>query len=182
MYSPDQVQLACLQTSRFLCCFAAMQTELSQLKTFITALQPMSQKDLDQFTSLFVPLTAKRKAILTQSGMPERYLYFITNGVQRVYYQDENAREATLVFTYAPSFGGVLDAMLEQRNATFSYETLTSSTFLRAPYSEILALTLAPRTSIPLESALKLRGSNLAINVLRSILRSVSVSCVFIYQ
>jgi hypothetical protein len=31
-------------------------------------------------------------------------LYFVIEGVQRVYYFDDQSREATLVFTYAPSF------------------------------------------------------------------------------
>jgi CRP-like cAMP-binding protein len=44
------------------------------------------------------------------------------------------------VFTYAPSFGGVLDAFLLQQPSRYYYETLTPSVFLRAPALEVLAL------------------------------------------
>lgn len=67
----------------------------------------------------------------------ERYLYFVMEGVQRVYYFDDQDREATLVFTYAPSFGGVLDALLLQQPSRYFYETLTPSSFLRAPFVEL---------------------------------------------
>ena len=58
-------------------------------------------------------------------------------GVQRVYYFDDQNREATLVFTYAPSFGGVLDALLLQQPSRYFYETLTPSSFLRAPFVDL---------------------------------------------
>jgi CRP-like cAMP-binding protein len=64
-------------------------------------------------------------------------LYFVVEGVQRVYYFDDQDREATLVFTYAPSFGGVLDALLLQQPSRYFYETLTPSSFLRAPWVEL---------------------------------------------
>jgi CRP-like cAMP-binding protein len=74
---------------------------------------------------------------LTVSGEKERFLYFVIDGVQRVYYFDQQNREATLVFTYPPSFGGVLDSMLLGAPSKYFYETLTPSTFLRASYSDV---------------------------------------------
>ena len=117
-----------------------MDEQLKQLRAFIDAIQPLPDEEWQSFAALWKPVSAKRKEVLTAAGEPERYLYFILSGVQRVYYQDEQGREATLVFTYAPSFGGVLDAMLEQRPATYYFETLSQSEFLRAPYTEILKL------------------------------------------
>jgi CRP-like cAMP-binding protein len=115
---------------------------LVQLKQFITAVHPLPEEELNALTSLWTPLTAKRKEIVTSPGEPEHYLYFIIEGVQRVYYFDEAEREATLVFTYAPSFGGVIDSMLLQQPSRYYYETLTPSAFLRASFSEIQKLML----------------------------------------
>ena len=84
--------------------------------------------------------SAKRKEIITAAGEREKYLYFVLEGVQRIYYYDERDREATLVFTYAPSFGGVMDAMMLRQPSRYTYETLTPSLFLRAPYEEVEAL------------------------------------------
>jgi CRP-like cAMP-binding protein len=63
--------------------------------------------------------------------------------VQRIYHFDEQDREATILFTYAPSFGGVLDSLMLQQPSRYFYETLTPSTFLRAPYGELQKLMLS---------------------------------------
>lgn len=111
-----------------------------QLKKLVDAIQPLTNEDWLAFSRLWKPFTAKRKEVLTFAGRPEQYLYFVVEGVQRVYYFDEQDREATLVFTYPPSFGGVLDAMMLQQPSRYVYETLTASVFLRVPYSEIESL------------------------------------------
>ncbi|MHA4894664.1 Crp/Fnr family transcriptional regulator [Pedobacter sp. PWIIR3] len=117
-----------------------MDSALQQLKNFINLAGPMPEPDWIQFSALWKPVFAKRKEIITAAGESEPYLYFILEGVQRVFYQNEQGKEATLVFTYAPSFGGVLDAMLEQRKSRYFYETLSQSSFLRASYADILKL------------------------------------------
>ncbi|RYF95849.1 MAG: Crp/Fnr family transcriptional regulator [Chitinophagaceae bacterium] len=106
----------------------------------VYAVQPLGEADWARFSALWKPFAAKRREILTVAGEQERYLYFVLDGVQRVYYFDDQGREATLVFTYPPSFGGVLDAMMLQQPSKYVYETLTSSTFIRAPYSDVLQL------------------------------------------
>ncbi len=117
-----------------------MQEILSQLKQITDNIHPLSAKEWDDFSSLWKPFSAKRKEILTASGEHEKYLYFVAEGVQRVYYFDDQGREATLVFTYAPSFGGVLDALMLQQPSRYYYEALTPSVFLRAPNKELQLL------------------------------------------
>lgn len=118
-----------------------MQTALLQLKQLVSGISPLSDADWEEFSKLWKPLSAKRKEVLTTMDENEKYLYFVIEGVQRVYYFDEQNREATLVFTYSPSFGGVLDSLLLQTPSKYFYETLTPSAFLRAPFSELQALT-----------------------------------------
>lgn len=113
---------------------------MEALKKLVEGMGPLPAEDWEAFAAIWQPCTAKRKEVLTLAGDRERYLYFIVKGVQRVYYFDQQAREATLVFTYPPSFGGVLDALLLQTPARYHYETLTQSAFLRAPYGELAAL------------------------------------------
>src|SRR6187402_1382186 len=119
-----------------------MQTPLSKLKQLVDAIQPMAQEDWEAFSQVWSDFSAKRKEILTSAGEQEKYLYFVLEGVQRVYYFDEQQREATLVFTYAPSFGGVLDAMTLKQPSRYYYETLTPSSFLKASYAELENLML----------------------------------------
>jgi len=114
-----------------------MQDNLLQLKHLIDSISPLGEYTWKTFSSVWEPFDAKRKTILTNQGEIEKYLYFVVEGVQRVYYLDEQGREATLVFTYPPSFGGVIDSLLKHRPSRYFYETLTSSKFLRAPFSEL---------------------------------------------
>lgn len=114
-----------------------MHDSLAQLKKVANSFHPLSPVDWELFASLWSPFSAKRKEQLTLAGEKEKYLYFVTEGIQRVYYFDEQQREATIVFTYAPSFGGVLDSLMLQQPSRYFYETLTPSTFLRTPANDL---------------------------------------------
>ena len=111
-----------------------------QLKQLVDAIQPLSGPDWDDFLGIWHPVSARRKSILTMAGEPENYLYMVSEGVQRVYYVDEQGREATLIFSYAPSFGGVVDSLLLQQPSRYYYETLTPSAFLRASFTDLQAV------------------------------------------
>jgi CRP-like cAMP-binding protein len=110
------------------------------LKRLLQSANPLPEEDWAALATIWTRITARRKEILTQAGDTERYLYFVEEGVQRVYYNDDQSREATLVFTYAPSFGGVLDSLLMQQPSRYYYETLTPSVFLRAPFADFQRL------------------------------------------
>ena len=82
---------------------------------------------------------SRRRTILTAAGERERYLYFVLEGIQRVFFLTEDgAKEATLVFMYAPSLSGVADAFLGQHPSHFYLETLTDSRFLRISYEAFI--------------------------------------------
>jgi CRP-like cAMP-binding protein len=100
----------------------------------------LPEEDWSFMASIWTRTNARRKEIMTHAGDVERYLYFVEEGVQRVFYTDDQAREATIVFTYAPSFGGVLDSLLMQQPSRYFYETLTPSVFLRTPFAEMQRL------------------------------------------
>jgi CRP-like cAMP-binding protein len=129
-----------------------MEQEISALKKLVDALGPLSENDWNAFASLWTPFSAKRKEVLTATGEMEKYLYCVIEGVQRVYYFDEQNREATLVFSYPPSFGGVLDSLMLQKPSRYFYETLTPSVFLRASYSELEKLM---KTRPPIEAMIR---------------------------
>ena len=112
----------------------------SELKKIVTAIHPLSETEWHVFSSIWTECSAKRKEQLTIIGEREKYLYFVIEGIQRVYYFDDQNREATLVFTYAPSFGGVLDSLMMQLPSRYYYETLTPSKFLRTPAQELHTL------------------------------------------
>lgn len=93
----------------------------------------MTEEVWSDFATCWKPFSVKRKQLITSAGQQESYLYFVTEGVQRIFYL-EAKKESTLVLTYAPSFGGVMDSFLLQAPSRFYYESLTPSVFLRADY------------------------------------------------
>jgi CRP-like cAMP-binding protein len=117
-----------------------MQDPFKQLQALIYAIQPLQEDDWVAFSAIWKPFSAGRKEVVTAAGDRENYLYFVIKGIQRVYYLDDQNREATLVFMYPPSFGGVIDSLLLEKPSAYYYETLTPSEFLRAPYSELKSL------------------------------------------
>ena len=109
---------------------------LQQLQAFVSRIAPLEDDDWQAFAGIWSPYEAKRKTQLTRAGETERYLYFVTEGIQRIYYLKPDGREATIVFTYAPSFGGVIDSLLLQQPSRYFMETLTQSCFLRTHYQQ----------------------------------------------
>jgi CRP-like cAMP-binding protein len=111
--------------------------EREALKKAVEYFKPFTPEASTDFYSIWTEHRVKRKEIITTAGEVEKYLYFVTDGVQRVLYQDDQNREATIVFTYAPSFGGVIDSFFLQRASVYYYESLTPSLFLRAPFEAV---------------------------------------------
>lgn len=110
-------------------------TAINQLRSFFEAIVPFPEEVWQACYPAWQEFAAKRRTILTAAGERERYLYFVLEGIQRVFFLTEDgAKEATLVFTYAPSLGGVADSFLGQHPSHFYMETLTPSRFLRLPY------------------------------------------------
>ncbi|MCR6722004.1 MAG: Crp/Fnr family transcriptional regulator [Chitinophagaceae bacterium] len=108
-----------------------MQAELALLKEFCDPIYPLKSEEWAAFSSGWAPFSCRRKTVLTTAGETERYLYFVTGGVQRIYHLSAEGREATVIFTYSPSFAGVADSFLTQTTSSYFFESLTSSRFLR---------------------------------------------------
>ncbi len=119
----------------------------------ITALHPLTTDEWKAFSSIWVPVSYKRKSVITAAGEVEKYLYWVTEGVQRGFHLHEQ-KEATIVFTYPYSFSGIIDSFLLQQPSRYFLETLTSSSFLRAPYNQVEKL----RTAYPAIAELMYRS------------------------
>lgn len=145
------------------------QTEI--LKNFVLSVYDPGDAALDKFLKIWQEESAPRKCVLTRAGETERNLYFITEGIQRVYYYDEQDREATIVFTYAPSFGGVADSFLTQTPSRFFVETLTPNTFLKTSFRQLDELMKAHH---PIEHLIRISTNYAFAGVLE---RMIEVQC-----
>ncbi len=100
-------------------------------------MQTLSADEWSAFSSIWQTFECKRKTILTTVGETERHLYFVLEGVQRAFYIGDDSQEATVVFTYPPSFSGVADSFLTQTPSLYYLETLTASKFIRTTYQQV---------------------------------------------
>jgi CRP-like cAMP-binding protein len=123
------------QNSIVLYIFRLMESEL--LSNFVQKICPLTDEELLAFTNGWQPITVKRKTILTAAGETERYLYFVLEGLQRAFYIGEENKEATIVFTYPPSFSGVADSLLTQTPSLYFLETITASRLIRISYEQL---------------------------------------------
>lgn len=122
-----------------------MMTEDHQLlQQFLSTQFPLPDSTLQPMIEAWEPFTAKRKTMITAMGERERYIYFVVEGIQRVcYLTADGSKEATVIFTYAPSFSGLADAFLHQQPSDFYVECLTPSRFLRISHADFTRLRLA---------------------------------------
>lgn len=116
------------------------QDPLIELKAFCDRIHPLNTEEWEAFRQCWQPFSAKRKQLLTAYGDTERYLYFVTEGVQRAFYVNDEGKEATIMFSYPFSFSGVADSFLLQIPSRYFLETLTRSEFIRAPHAQIETL------------------------------------------
>ena len=114
---------------------------INNLKSVVSKVHALTPEEWNEFEMIWQPFTARRKTILTTTGETEKYLYYVADGVQRAFYlKEDNDKDATLVFTYAGSFSGVVDSFLLQQPSKYYLETLTSSSFIRTNFDQLNAL------------------------------------------
>src|SRR5689334_8161481 len=93
--------------------------ELFLLKKTVDAVFPLPVDEWQAFSVCWQRVSVGKNQPLTVAGKIEQQLYFVVDGVQRIFYFDETDREATVLFTYAASFGGVIDSLLLQQPSRF---------------------------------------------------------------
>jgi CRP-like cAMP-binding protein len=114
-----------------------LNNSIEELKRFTFAIHPLTDDEWNEFAVGFQLFEAKRKTILTTVGQTERFLYFVTEGVQRAFAITDSDKEATLVFTYPFSFSGVADSFLLQSPSKYYFETLTQSSFIKTDHTHV---------------------------------------------
>ena len=113
---------------------------LEQLKQFMFRIHPLKEDEWEELSAIWQPMACKRKVVMTAAGETEHYIYFVTEGLQRAFYIGNEGQEATIVFSYPPSFSGLADSFLTQTPSKYFLETLTASKFLRASHKQFTGL------------------------------------------
>lgn len=145
--------------------------DTTRLKIFVQSIHSLTPEELEAFCKNWQPVTVKRKTILTAAGETERYLYFVLEGVQRAFYLGDENKEATIIFTYPPSFSGVADSFLTQSPSLYFLETITASSLLRISHDEVQQL----QAKWPGIQQLFFKATALALK--GSLLRHIELQC-----
>jgi hypothetical protein len=61
--------------------------------------------------------------MITECGRTEPYLYFVKEGIQKSYYQNED-KQHIMFFAYSPSFSGIVESFLTQTPSKYNLETV----------------------------------------------------------
>ncbi len=109
----------------------------ASLKETLDKVLKLSDQEFELFASIWEKVEIPKKTMITQIEQQEEYLYFILSGLQRVFYYDQYDREATIVFTYSSSFGGVIDSFITRTASKYYYETLTDTVLFKASYKNL---------------------------------------------
>lgn len=100
------------------------------MKDFFNKIHTIDQEILEEYISQWTEYKAPKKTIMTAPGETERFMYFVQDGVQKSYFQNED-KQHVIAFTYAPSFSGIPESFLTQTPSKYFLETITESSFLR---------------------------------------------------
>ena len=107
---------------------------MNEMKAYLSKFFPVKDIILEEYIAHWKPYQLPRKAIMTEAGQTERYIYFVLEGIQKSYFLDNKEKEHVTFFAYAPSFSGVMESFFTQTPSNYFLETITDSQFLRLPY------------------------------------------------
>jgi CRP-like cAMP-binding protein len=105
------------------------------MKEFLSKIYQVEEDILDAYIAQWTQYTLPKKTIMTAPGETEKYMYFVLEGIQKSYYQNDD-KQHIMAFTYPPSFSGIPESFLTQTPSTYFLETITDSLFLRIPFEK----------------------------------------------
>ena len=100
------------------------------MKAYLDNIYQLDEDLLQHYLSHWSSFTCPRKTVITAPGEIERYLYFVQEGVQKLYYLDD-VKPHILAFSYPPSFSGVIESFFTQTPSRYFLETITDTQCLR---------------------------------------------------
>lgn len=105
------------------------------MKKFLSDILEVNDKMLDEYLSHWTAHSIPKNTVITESGKTERYIYFVTEGIQKSYYLNKG-KQHIMFFAYSPSFSGVIESFLTQTPSKYYLETITDSKVVRLSYEK----------------------------------------------
>ena len=88
------------------------------LESAINAIHPMPEDVMEQFLNAWHLTSCPKKTVLSEINSVDKYLYFITRGVQKAYYLNDG-KEYIVAFNYPYNFSCAPDSFITQTPSNF---------------------------------------------------------------
>ncbi|RLD74102.1 MAG: Crp/Fnr family transcriptional regulator [Bacteroidetes bacterium] len=111
----------------------------AQIRGFISSIVPFSDKDWALFDKRLVYKEFEKNEILLRAGEVENYMYFLVEGVTRIF-QFQNDIEYTLRFNFPITPFNSYASFITQSPSLINVEAITDVKVLRMSYSDMQSL------------------------------------------
>lgn len=112
---------------------------LNQIRGFINSIAPITDQDWNLFEKRLIYKEFSKNEILLYAGDVEQYIYFMTEGITRIF-QHKNDTEYTLRFNFPISTFNSYVSFISQTPSLISVETLTNIKAFRMSYQNMQSL------------------------------------------
>ncbi|RDC62420.1 Crp/Fnr family transcriptional regulator [Adhaeribacter pallidiroseus] len=116
--------------------FSAAEMCLNSFKQAVTAIMPMELEDFENLLPVLKSRTVKKGELILQENQVCRYIYFLCNGLVRMYYLD-NGKEISFRFTEGGNFFVDFQSFLTQKPSRYYWEAMQDVELLLIPYVSV---------------------------------------------
>lgn len=118
-----------------------MEKELQNYKSFYEKVFPISDDEFLQTMAITEFLELGKNKILVEEDKVDKYIYFLVEGIVRLYYIDEETtKETNVMFFHRTGIFTSYISYVREKPYRLRMETLTKTTLFRAPKSKVEAL------------------------------------------
>lgn len=113
---------------------------MSELKKYLIKIVDFTESEMEKFTSLFSESHLKKNEYLAEEGEYSTKLAFITKGVMRAFYRNNNGNEYNKTFFTELNFVGAYSSLVTKQQNLINIQCLTDCTVLMADYGQVTNL------------------------------------------
>lgn len=113
---------------------------MNELKAYLMEWVDFSESEIKTFTSLFSNAVLKKNEYLAIEGEYSTRFVFITKGVMRAFFRNNNGNEYNKTFFTEPNFVGAFSSLVTKQQNLINIQCLTDCAVLIADYQQVTNL------------------------------------------
>lgn len=117
--------------------YVAFERKMNELKEYLIKLVAFTESEMKKFTSLFSESHLKKNEYLAVEGEYSTKLVFITKGVMRAFYRNNNGDEYNKTFFTEFNFVGAYSSLVTKQQNLINIQCLTDCSVLIADHKRV---------------------------------------------